>query len=424
MILSDLIILICVLLSAFFSGMEIAFISSNKIFIEVEKKQTGINAKFLNFVTKNPSRFIATMLLGNNISLVIYGIFMGDRIIDFIFPEVNLNGTIDFKIFFIQTIISTLIILLTAEFFPKVFFNIYANKLMKYFTFPATIFYILFYPLTYMIIKVTDVILINFFNSKSEKTKLLFSKNELGDYIDQQLDASQNKDNVDSEIKIFKNALDFSDLKTREVMLPRTEIIAVELNSSITEIKKLFTKTGLSKILVYKKTIDNIIGYVHVFEIFKKPKQIASILIPVGFVPETMPISIVLKKLIKQRKSIAIVLDEYGGTSGIITVEDIIEELFGEIEDEHDKIGFHEKIVSENEYEFSARLEVDYLNQKYNLKLPVKEFYETLGGLIVNVTEKIPKKGTKINIGNYQIEIKSVLSTKIDIVILRLIDDD
>jgi len=424
MILSDLIILICVLLSAFFSGMEIAFISSNKIFIEVEKKQTGINAKFLNFVTKNPSRFIATMLLGNNISLVIYGIFMGDRIIDFIFPEVNLNGTIDFKIFFIQTIISTLIILLTAEFFPKVFFNIYANKLMKYFTFPATIFYILFYPLTYMIIKVTDVILINFFNSKSEKTKLLFSKNELGDYIDQQLDASQNKDNVDSEIKIFKNALDFSDLKTREVMLPRTEIIAVELNSSITEIKKLFTKTGLSKILVYKKTIDNIIGYVHVFEIFKKPKQIASILIPVGFVPETMPISVVLKKLIKQRKSIAIVLDEYGGTSGIITVEDIIEELFGEIEDEHDKIGFHEKIVSENEYEFSARLEVDYLNQKYNLKLPVKEFYETLGGLIVNVTEKIPKKGTKINIGNYQIEIKSVLSTKIDLVILRLIDDD
>ena len=424
MILSDLIILICVLLSAFFSGMEIAFISSNKIFIEVEKKQTGINAKFLNFVTKNPSRFIATMLLGNNISLVIYGIFMGDRIIDFIFPEVNLNGTIDFKIFFIQTIISTLIILLTAEFFPKVFFNIYANTLMKYFTFPATIFYILFYPLTYMIIKATDVILINFFNSKSEKTKLLFSKNELGDYIDQQLDASQNKDNVDSEIEIFKNALDFSDLKTREVMLPRTEIIAVELNSSITEIKKLFTKTGLSKILVYKKTIDNIIGYVHVFEIFKKPKQIASILIPVGFVPETMPISVVLKKLIKQRKSIAIVLDEYGGTSGIITVEDIIEELFGEIEDEHDKIGFHEKIISENEYEFSARLEVDYLNQKYNLKLPVKEFYETLGGLIVNVTEKIPKKGTKINIGNYQIEIKSVLSTKIDLVILRLIDDD
>ena len=424
MILSDLIILICVLLSAFFSGMEIAFISSNKIFIEVEKKQTGINAKFLNFVTKNPSRFIATMLLGNNISLVIYGIFMGDRIIDFIFPEVNLNGAIDFKIFFIQTIISTLIILLTAEFFPKVFFNIYANTLMKYFTFPATIFYILFYPLTYMIIKVTDVILINFFNSKSEKTKLLFSKNELGDYIDQQLDASQNKDNVDSEIEIFKNALDFSDLKTREVMLPRTEIIAVELNSSITEIKKLFTKTGLSKILVYKKTIDNIIGYVHVFEIFKKPKQIASILIPVGFVPETMPISVVLKKLIKQRKSIAIVLDEYGGTSGIITVEDIIEELFGEIEDEHDKIGFHEKIVSENEYEFSARLEVDYLNQKYNLKLPVKEFYETLGGLIVNVTEKIPKKGTKINIGNYQIEIKSVLSTKIDSVILRLIDHD
>ena len=275
-----------------------------------------------------------------------------------------------------------------------------------------------------MIIKVTDVILINFFNSKSDATKFSFSKIELGDYIDEQLNASQDKENVDTEIEIFKNALDFSDLKTREVMLPRTEIIAVEANSSIKEIKKLFTKTGLSKILVFKKTIDNIIGYVHVFEIFKKPKQIASILIPVGFVPETMPITAVLKKLIKQRKSIAIVLDEYGGTSGIITVEDIIEELFGEIEDEHDKIGFFEKIVNDNEYEFSARLEVDYLNQKYNLKLPVKELYETLGGLIVSITEKIPKKGTKVNLENYQIEIKSVLSTKIDRVILRMIDED
>ena len=368
--------------------------------------------------------FCQLFIAGLSIILVIYGLFMGDRIIDFIFPEVNLNGTVDFKIFFIQTLISTLIILLTAEFFPKVFFNIYANTLMKYFTFPAMIFYILFYPLTYMIIKVTDVILINFFNSKSDATKFSFSKIELGDYIDEQLNASQDKENVDTEIEIFKNALDFSDLKTREVMLPRTEIIAVEANSSIKEIKKLFTKTGLSKILVFKKTIDNIIGYVHVFEIFKKPKQIASILIPIGFVPETMPISAVLKKLIKQRKSVAIVLDEYGGTSGIITVEDIIEELFGEIEDEHDKIGFYEKIVNDNEYEFSARLEVDYLNQKYNLKLPVKELYETLGGLIVSITEKIPKKGTKVNIENYQIEIKSVLSTKIDRVILRMIDED
>ena len=349
MIISDLIIFICILLSAFFSGMEIAFISSNKIFIEVEKKQSGINAKFLNFITKNPSRFIATMLLGNNISLVIYGLFMGDRIIDFIFPEINLNGTVDFKIFFIQTLISTLIILLTAEFFPKVFFNIYANALMKYFTFPAMIFYILFYPLTYMIIKVTDVILINFFNSKSDATKFSFSKIELGDYIDEQLNASQDKENVDTEIEIFKNALDFSDLKTREVMLPRTEIIAVEANSSIKEIKKIFTKTGLSKILVFKKTIDNIIGYVHVFEIFKKPKQIASILIPVGFVPETMPITAVLKKLIKQRKSIAIVLDEYGGTSGIITVEDIIEELFGEIDGSSGTVIYQPSIACSSE---------------------------------------------------------------------------
>ena len=207
-------------------------------------------------------------------------------------------------------------------------------------------------------------------------------------------------------------------------MVPRTEIIAVELNSSMKAIKNLFTKTGLSKILVYRKTIDNIIGYVHAFEIFKNPNQINSILLPVGFVPETMLISVVLKTLIKQRKSIAIVLDEYGGTSGIITVEDIIEELFGEIEDEHDKIELFEKIINDNEYEFSARLEVDYLNRKYNLKLPVKEFYETLGGLIVDITEEIPKKGQKIDVGSCEIEIKSVLSTKIDRVILKIIGGD
>ncbi|MEE3034226.1 MAG: hemolysin family protein [Bacteroidota bacterium] len=424
MIISDLIIFVCLLLSAFFSGMEIAFVSSNKIYLEVEKKQTGINAKFLNFITKNSSRFIATMLLGNNISLVIYGIFMGDRIIDFLFPSSALTGDIDFKIFFIQTLISTLIILITAEFIPKVFFNIYANASMKFFAFPAMIFYIIFIPLTHMIIKITDFILMIFFNTKVDQAKFSFSKIELGDYIDQQLKASDNKENLDSEIEIFQKALDFSDLKTREVMVPRTEIIAVELNSSMKAIKNLFTKTGLSKILVYRKTIDNIIGYVHAFEIFKNPNQINSILLPVGFVPETMLISVVLKTLIKQRKSIAIVLDEYGGTSGIITVEDIIEELFGEIEDEHDKIELFEKIINDNEYEFSARLEVDYLNRKYNLKLPVKEFYETLGGLIVDITEEIPKKGQKIDVGSCEIEIKSVLSTKIDRVILKIIGGD
>lgn len=424
MIISDFIIFVCLLLSAFFSGMEIAFVSSNKIYLEVEKKQTGINAKFLNFITKNSSRFIAAMLLGNNISLVIYGIFMGDRIIDFIFPSSALTGVIDFKIFFIQTLISTLIILITAEFIPKVFFNIYANASMKIFAFPAMFFYIIFIPLTHMIIKITDFILMIFFNTKVDQAKFSFSKIELGDYIDQQLKASDNKENLDSEIEIFQKALDFSDLKTREVMVPRTEIIAVELNSSMKAIKNLFTKTGLSKILVYRKTIDNIIGYVHAFEIFKNPNQINSILLPVGFVPETMLISVVLKTLIKQRKSIAIVLDEYGGTSGIITVEDIIEELFGEIEDEHDKIELFEKIINDNEYEFSARLEVDYLNRKYNLKLPVKEFYETLGGLIVDITEEIPKKGQKIDVGSCEIEIKSVLSTKIDRVILKIIGGD
>ena len=421
MMTSDLIILLCLLLSAFFSGMEIAFVSSNKIYLEIEKQQTGITSKFLNYITKNPSRFIATMLVGNNVSLVIYGIFMGDRILQLFFPETLLSGVIGIEIVFIQTIISTVIILLTAEFLPKVFFQQYANVFMKVFALPTAVFFTLFTPITLMVIKLSDYILIKFFKTKGDQIQLTFSKSELGNYIEEQLESTKDIENVDSEIQIFQNALDFTEVKAREAMVPRTEIVAIENDADLDEIKKLFTSTGLSKIPVYNESVDDIEGYVHAFELFRKPEHIKKILLPVAYVPETIRISEVLKLLTKQRRSIAVVLDEYGGTSGIITVEDIIEELFGEIEDEHDNIEHYEKQIEEDLFEFSARLEVDYINQNYGIDLPENALYETLGGMIVHIQEEIPKKGTIISIDNYQLEIKEVSSTKIERVSLRVL---
>ncbi|MEC7173660.1 MAG: hemolysin family protein [Flavobacteriaceae bacterium] len=423
MIISDLVIIICLILSAFFSGMEIAFVSANKIYLEIEKQQSGFNSKFLNFITKNPSRFIATMLVGNNISLVIYGIFMGDRILQLFFPETLLGGSISIQIVFIQTVISTIIILLTAEFLPKVFFQQFSNVLMKVFAFPTAFFYALFSPVTSMIIKLSDFILMKFFKTKGDQVQLTFSKIELGNYIEEQLESTKDIDSVDSEIQIFQNALEFSEVKAREAMVPRTEVVATEISASLSDIKKLFTSSGLSKIPVFEDSIDDILGYIHAFEMFKKPADLKKILLPVAYVPESMKISEVLKLLTKQRKSIAVVLDEYGGTSGIITVEDIIEELFGEIEDEHDHIALYEKKIHPALFEFSARLEVDYINQNYGLNLPVNEFYETLGGLIVFQQEEIPAKGTLIEIENYEFEIKEVSSTKIERVILKVKDD-
>jgi putative hemolysin len=382
-----------------------------------------LNAKFLNFITQNPSRFIATMLVGNNIALVIYGIFMGDRILQLFFPETVMNGTLSLRIVFLQTILSTVVILLTAEFLPKVFFQRFSNFFIKIFAFPTSIFYALFAPITSMIIRLSDYILIKFFNTEKDQIQLTFSKVELGNYIEEQLESTKDMDNVDAEIQIFQNALDFSEVKAREAMVPRTEIVAIESATSPAEIKKIFTSSGLSKIPVFDESIDDIKGYVHVFEMFKNPSNLSKILLPVAFVPETMKISEVLKILTKQRKSIAVVLDEYGGTSGIITVEDIIEELFGEIEDEHDQIALFEKKIQQGVYEFSARLEVDYINLNYDLELPENEFYETLGGLIVYLREEIPAKGTIVELENYELEIKEVSSTKIERVILKIKKD-
>lgn len=396
--------------------MEIAFVSANKMHIELEKKRGNFLSKILHNLTENPSKFITTMLVGNNIALVVYGYFMGEILMGFLVPYVS-N---EFAILLLQTVISTLIILITAEFIPKAIYRIYANEALKFFAVPAYVFFILFYVISEFIIFISDFILRVFFNTKKDNAQLEFSKIELGNYITEQLETS-NDDDVDSEIQIFQNALDFHDVKAREAMIPRTDIVAIELNESLKNLKDLFIETGLSKIMVYKDSLDDIIGYTHVFDLFKKPKSIRSVLLPIVIVPETMMINDIMNELTKKSKSVAIVLDEYGGTSGLITVEDIVEELFGEIEDEHDSNELMEYKINDREFDFSARLEVDYINETYHLELPANDAYETIGGLIVNHTENIPEAGEIVEIENYQFTIKEVSSSKIENIYLKVL---
>tara|TARA_R100000306_G_scaffold12141_1_gene14132 strand:- start:10539 stop:11792 length:1254 start_codon:yes stop_codon:yes gene_type:complete len=410
---SILVIVSMLILSAFFSGMEIAYVSSNKVHIEIEKKQNDLLAKVLQKITRRPSKFITTMLVGNNIALVVYGLFMGDLLMEFI-PLTGMSGLL------VQTIISTLVILLTAEFLPKVFFQIYANKLIKVFAIPAYFFYMLFSVISEFVIWISDLVLKLFFKTKGDTIQLTFSKMELGNYISEQMETVETHDEVDSEIQIFQNALDFSEVKSREVMVPRTEVVAVDIKTTPKELSKLFTETGLSKIIIYKESIDDVLGYVHSFELFKKPTTIKKVLMPVVFVPETMLAKDVLNILARKHKSIAVVIDEYGGTSGIMTVEDIIEELFGEIEDEHDSIELTEEVRADDHYKFSARHEVDYLNETYKFNLPENENYETLGGLIVYFTEGIPNQGEIVEIEGFLFKILGVSNTKIEMVELFL----
>jgi CBS domain containing-hemolysin-like protein len=427
--LNILIIILMLLLSAFFSGMEIAYISANKIHIEIEKKQDDFLAKILTLLTAKPSKFIATMLIGNNIALVIYGFIMGDvlvawfqsklptdyQVINYLLTDLSLLS---------QTIISTVVILITAEFLPKVFFQIYANSFLKIFAFPAYVFYVLFWFISSFIIWISDKVLKAFFKTDGDDVQLALTKVELGNYISEQMQSVEEHDEVDSEIQIFQNALEFSEVKAREVMVPRTEIIAVDVKDSVKSISTMFIESGLSKILVYQDSIDDILGYVHSFELFKKPKSIKAITLPVVFVPATMLVKDVLNILTKKRKSIAVVVDEYGGTAGIMTVEDIVEELFGEIEDEHDSIELTEDKIDDDHYRFSARLEVDYINETYKLNLPEGENYETLGGLIVDEAEEIPQEGDIVSIGIFKFKILEVSSTKIDVVELQIIEED
>jgi len=414
------IIILCLILSAFFSGMEIAFISSNKIYLEIEKKQDNFLSQILTKLTENPSKFIAAMLIGNNVALVVYGFFMGDLILKCIgnlgFHFSNLTSLL------VQTIISTFVVLITAEFFPKVFFQIYANSLIKIFAIPAYLFYRLFYYISTFFIWISDFVLRKFFKTEGDQVQLYFSKIELGNYITEQMNSVEDDEEVDSEIQIFQNALEFSGVKARDIMTPRTEIVDIDLFDTIEDLKALFIETGYSKIVVSQNSLDDIVGYVHSFDLFKKPKTIKSVLMTVEFVPETILIKDALNLLIKKRKNVAVVLDEYGGTSGIITIEDIVEELFGEIEDEHDseEEELIEKELGEGKYLFSTRLDVEYLNETYKLAIPEEDSYGTLGGFIVNSTKEIPQKGEEIVIDNYHFVIEEATNKKIELVKLTI----
>ena len=415
------IIIVCLILCAFFSGMEIAFVSSNKIYLEIEKKQDSFISSILTRLTEKPSKFIAAMLIGNTIALVVYGFFTGVLLMNWI----KLLGFhfSDFLNLIIQTVISTIIILATAEFLSKVFFQIYANTLIKVFAIPAYGFYLLFYYSSSFFIWVSDIILIKFFKSKGDQVSLYFSKAELGNYITEQMSTVEDHEEMDSEIQMFQNALEFSGVKARDVMSPRTEIVAVDLFDSVAELKQLFIETGYSKIVVYQNSLDDIIGYVHSFDLFKKPKNIKSIIIPIEFVPETIYIKDAMNLLTKKRKSVAVVLDEYGGTSGIITIEDIVEELFGEIQDEHDSDEeLIEKELGDGVYVLSARLDVEYINQTYKLTIPESDSYGTLGGFIVDSTKEIPQKGDAIVIGIYHFIIEEATNKKIELVKMTIKD--
>ena len=420
---SIIIIIISLLFSAFFSGMEIAYVTSNKLHLELLKQKGGFGAKFVTPLLNNPSRFIATMLVGNNIALVVYGIEMANLIE----PKIRIYTDLNFLVILIQTIISSLMVLITAEFLPKVFFEINATRLLKFFIIPVwIIYYFLYYP-TSIILNISNFFLKVFFSSTNKDTKPVFARVDLHKFIEELTKAKSNSENIDPEIQIFQNALDFSQIKARECMIPRNEIKSVDIEDSVKNLSEKFINTGLSKILVYRGNMDKIIGYIHSFELFKKPKDIKSILLPILLIPETKTVNHILDLFIKKRKSIALVIDEFGGTAGLLTIEDVVEQLFGEIEDEHDKIELINKKISDNEYIFSGRHKIDFLNEKYNLILPDSEDYETLSGLIVYFNENIPKINSVIEINQFQFEVLEVKMTKIEkvkLTIRKLHDDN
>ncbi len=407
------------LASAFFSGLEIAFITSNKLRIELENKQGNFSAKILAHFNKYPSRYLGTMLLGNNIALVIFGIYMDERLEGFL--EHYISHEYKIVILLISTFLSTMLILVTAEFLPKNLFRINPNKTLTLFAFPLTIVYGLLYPIVMLTIGFSEFILKKIFRLKIENENAAFTMIDLDNYVREGTAVSvEKKADMDHEIQIFQNALDFSSVKARECMIPRTEIIALDVNESIEVLKQKFIQTRLSKILIFAESIDNIIGYIYSKELFKNPQSIKSILLPVSIVPESMAASEVLTVFIQQHKSIAVVVDEFGGTSGMLTMEDVMEEIFGEIEDEHDKEEMIEKQINETEFVFSARLETDYINNKYGLQLPILDNVETLGGLIMHYHESIPRVHEEIRIESFVFTIIAVTRTRIEQVNLKI----
>lgn len=414
------IILSSLLFSAFFSGMEIAFISANRFKIEIDNKNGGYKESLLAYFTKKPAWFIGSMLLGNNIAIVIYSLYMAILLEPYLL-KISVNSPV---ILILQTLISTFFVLIFAEFLPKVIFRINSNKILNLFSIPLIILYSILWLPTLIIISISEFILLIFIGKRDDKNEsIAFKKIDLDNYLEQLTQDINIKENIENEVMIFQNALNFSDVIARDCMVPRNEILAFELEDNIENLKNKFIETGYSKILIYKETIDNIIGYVHNIELFKKPKNIKSMLLPVNIIPETITANNILEQLINKKRSVAVVVDEFGGTAGMLTMEDVIEEIFGEIIDEHDSKEITHIKINDNEFEFSGRIEIDYINETYHLKLPIEENYETLGGFIINHTENIPKKGDVISIDNFRIIIKEVSNTRVEWIKLLVISN-
>ena len=405
------VILICLLLSAFFSGMEIAFLTSNKLRIEIDKSKKGVTQALIDLFISHSGMYITTLLVGNNVVMVIYGIFMSDLLVkQFEFLHLSIGVEL-----FVETLVSTLIILVFAEFLPKTVFRLRSNLFLKLFSVHVFLFYLLFFPLSYFSVWLGGWLLRIFTGRKlgHKEPNRAFGKVDLNNLIEEgEVNARQEEEM--HEIKLFRNALDFSEVKLRECIVPRPDVVALSIDSSIEELTQLFIDTGLSRILIYKESIDDIIGYVHISTLFKDPPTIAKALSRVLIVPETMSAQRLLNLFIRDQKSVAVVVDEFGITAGIVTIEDIMEEIFGEIEDEHDHLNLKEVMISEQEYIFSGRLEVDYLNEKYHLDLEEREEYETLAGLVLYFNQSIPQEGETIVVNNLTFKILSVKNARIE----------
>jgi len=414
------IVLISIFFSAIFSGIEIAFVSANKLKIELDKSRNKISGKLLSWFNQREANFIGMLLIGNNIALVTYGIYMEELLSPVISGFLPLFISVPIIILLLNTIISTLIILIFAEFIPKASFRLNANKSLEIFSIPLLITYFALIPFIYVFTKLSEFVLKYIFRTRIDNSKYQFSSIDFGHYIQEfHNESDEENSDIETDIQIFRNALEFQTTKIRECMVPRTEINAIDKETGITELVTLFNQSGHSKIPVFEGNIDNIVGYVHALDLIKKPESLENILREISYIPESMTANTMLNKMIKEHISVAVVLDEFGGTSGIVTMEDLMEEIFGEIEDEFDKDQMIEKLIGENTYIFSARLEIDYLNDTYNLDLKESEEYETLGGYITHYYESIPMKSTKLKIEKYRFEILQAGEAKIDLVQLQ-----
>ena len=403
--------------SAFFSGMEIAFVSVDKLRFEMDKK-AGVTSAILSYFFRNPNDFISTMLVGNNIALVIYGIFMAQIIEGNLLAGVISNH---FAVVLIQTIISTLVILVTGEFLPKTLFKINPNLALRVCAMPLFVCYVVLFPVSKLASGLSSVFLYIFgVRINKEARARAFGKVDLDYFVQSSIENAESEENLDAEVKIFQNALDFSNIKIRDCIVPRTEVVAVDVSASLDELKSLFVESGISKIIVYDGSIDNVIGYIHSSEMFRTSSDWRNCVKPIPIVPETMPAHKLMKLFMQQKKTIAVVVDEFGGTSGIVSLEDLVEEIFGDIEDEHDNTSYVCKQVGEHEYVLSARLEIEKVNETFDLDLPESDDYQTVGGLILSCYQNFPKQHEVVTIGKFQFKILRLTATKIELVRLKV----